>query len=1193
MRKLLGLLFNRWVLRILGLVALCLVIWLVGPAIQVFGRAPLETAWPRWTLIAVLCVAALARWAWAKVRAWRASAALSAGLARQAAPAGGARDEEAAVLSERFEAALRTLKQTDLSASRKGTLRRLRSLMSGSYLYELPWYVFIGAPGSGKTTALINSGLQFPLAERFGKDAIRGVAGTRNCDWWFTDQAVLLDTAGRYATQDSDKEVDAAGWKAFLALLKKARPRRPLNGVLLTVSVADLLQQSEAQREAQAQALRRRLQELYRDLNLRLPVYVLVTKADLLAGFNEYFATLGKEEREQVWGASLAYAEDGSGLAQLPQQLSALERRLSERLLARLHEETDAGRRAVAYVFPQQYAAASARLTELLEQVFAPSKYDVAPLLRGAYFTSGTQEGSPIDRVLGQVARGFGLERRLQPPHRASGRSYFLTRLLKEVIFPEAGLAGANLKWERRRAWLQLGAASAGIAVVGVASAAWAVSYSQNRGYLEAVASRLADVKQSVRALTHAAHPDLLSLLPALHSVDSLARTQAAAEEAVPWSMGFGLYQGHKLERATQAAYRQVLEATYLPALAQRLEEQMRAGFTGNPDLLYEALKAYVMMQDGKRFARDELQAWYALDFGALLPREASGEQRDALARHVGDLYQDGWVQPPSAADAALLAQVRAGLARTPLAQRIYARLRRQDVGKEFPDFSISAKVPGAELVFVRRGEALTKGIPGLYTFDAYHKAFADEAVKAAQRLAVEEAWVLAVAGSTLHEVNGGYSAQVADAVKRLYLEDYRQQWDGLLRSIGIVRKTELKDAVDLARLLSDPTPANPVKRLYAAVARETRLSRKPGNEKNLLDQAEDKARKTLDDLSRLVRATAQPPASAAVLSLEKQLVDDYFAELHEFVGTGEATQPAPIDAALALLAEAHGWLATVERAQREKLPPPQSPTPDKLLAEGARYPEPLRSMIAALRSDGLAGGGTAYRQRLNQLLKAEVTDFCLRALSGRYPFQRGSGSDVTQEDFNRLFAPGGVIDGFFQRNLASLVDTSSASWSFRQADEMGRGADLAQFQKAAVIRDVFFRAGGNGPALRFELRPLEMDDSIQQFTLDVDGQLVRYAHGPQVPTAVQFPGPRGSRQVRVTISPAAPSGTSGLVFDGPWALFRLFDGVHIESTGQRERFRASISIEGRKTVFEVFASSVQNPFRMPELIGFRCPSTL
>ena len=116
---------------------------------------------------------------------------------------------------------------------------------------------------------------------------------------------------------------------------------------------------------------------------------------------------------------------------------------------------------------------------------------------------------------------------------------------------------------------------------------------------------------------------------------------------------------------------------------------------------------------------------------------------------------------------------------------------------------------------------------------------------------------------------------------------------------------------------------------------------------------------------------------------------------------------------------------------------------------------------------------------------------------------------------------------------------------------------------------------------------------SIQQFTLDVDGKLVKYAHGPQNPVSVAFPGPGGRSQVRATITPAPASGSNGVTFGGPWALFRMFDGVQIVETRQADHFVATFNIEGRRTVFEIAASSVRNPFRLPELAQFRCPTAL
>ena len=96
---------------------------------------------------------------------------------------------------------------------------------------------------------------------------------------------MLIDTAGRYVTQDSETAIDSAGWRSFLDLLKRHRPRQPINGMLIAISLKDLLDGTEQERGQHARAVRMRLRELQDAFRLRAPVYVLFTKADLIAGF--------------------------------------------------------------------------------------------------------------------------------------------------------------------------------------------------------------------------------------------------------------------------------------------------------------------------------------------------------------------------------------------------------------------------------------------------------------------------------------------------------------------------------------------------------------------------------------------------------------------------------------------------------------------------------------------------------------------------------------------------------------------------------------------------------------------------------------------------------------------------------------------------------------------------------------------
>ncbi len=272
MQAIIGFIKQKAVVQLVGIMALCALIWYAGPWVAFAGKAPLLPEFNRLLVILGIVIVWALYTSFKQARAGRADQKLIAELSDPQvdptkAAIAQAQDEEVSDLRRKFEESLQKLKNA-----------RSKGRRDKQYLYELPWYIIIGAPGSGKTTALVNSGLKFPLSDRPGKNAIQGVGGTRNCDWFFAEEAIFLDTAGRYTTQDSHQPVDAAAWTGFLDLVKKYRPRRPINGVLVAMSISDLLQSSEDERNRHAKEVRQRIQELYGVLNIRFPVYMLFTK---------------------------------------------------------------------------------------------------------------------------------------------------------------------------------------------------------------------------------------------------------------------------------------------------------------------------------------------------------------------------------------------------------------------------------------------------------------------------------------------------------------------------------------------------------------------------------------------------------------------------------------------------------------------------------------------------------------------------------------------------------------------------------------------------------------------------------------------------------------------------------------------------------------------------------------------------
>lgn len=1164
-------LLKPWLLSLIGVALLSLLVWYEGPLLAFNGSEPLAPEARRWGLIGVFVLVWAGYFAWRLWRAWRANRGLMAGVAQ--APAG-ERESQSEVneLGERMRSAMAVLRKANPGWK-----------MSGQYLYQLPWYMFVGAPGSGKTTALTHSGLQFPLREAMGSGAIGGVGGTRHCDWWFTDEAVLLDTAGRYTTQDSYTEVDKAAWGGFLDLLKKHRRQRPVNGVIVALSVSDLLQQTDAQRQAQALAIRARINELYERLGLRFPVYVVITKCDLLAGFSEFFETFGREERAQVWGVTFPLPQDSkadSGLASFPGEFDALERQLQGRVLERVQQERDLSRRALLYSFPQQFASLGEGLTRFLNSVFEANRYQEPALLRGVYFTSGTQEGSPIDRVLTSLAASFGLGRKVLAPNVASGRSYFITRLLREVIFKEAGLAGVNHQEERRRRLRARGGRIVASAAFVLLLLGMTISYNRNLQLIGDSATAAANVAQLARELP--TEGDVLVTLPLLNAARALPDGYSDGDNSVPLLSRMGLYQGNKLGAGAVTLYRRLLRSTLLPHIVANMENALRRGDASNQEFLYETLRAYLMLGERQFFDAASVQAWVDVDWRRELP-QATPAQLQQLSDHISALLQADDEAEPVQLDSALIAKVRLALASMPLSQRIYNRVKRQVEQEHLPELSVNGAV-GRDVssLFTRgSGEPLSRGVSGVYRIAGYRE-LTDKTPQAVADMA-KDSWVLDRQESA--QIAGGSAAMQA-AVLELYYADYIRQWDTFLADVHLVPLTSLGQASLVTNVLA--ANDSPLRALLLAVARETSLdgALTSATSKDTDQRVRDKIAAATQKLQAALGNDAPAPATDAGANP----VDQHFAALHRLVGNG--TSPQPVDEMLASLKDAGQYFDSADAARRSAAPAPTGEVLERLKRASDTQPAPLSTLLRDVQSGGAALTLGNEKARLNALWEASGAPFCRAAIADRYPLVRSSSRDATADDFGKFFGPGGLMDDFFSKNLAPYVDMSGSQWRWRSSGvtPLNISQDvLNQFQRGARLRDMFFVAGARQPSLRFDLKTLSADPALTQVTLDIDGQPVVYDAGSVADfTGISLPSGKAGGLVRLQATPAL---VSPLRADGPWGWLRMMDKAAVSAQG--ELLQVTFDVEGHRVVYQLRASSVINPFRRDALEQFRCPTTL
>src|SRR5262249_2335322 len=148
---------------------------------------------------------------------------------------------------------------------------------------------------------------------------------------------------------------------------------------------------------------------------------------------------------------------NGAAPGSIAPEFDALMGRLNDRVFARVEEERGGRRRASVFAFPQQVASLRDLIATFVVDVFSASRAARQILLRGVYLTSGTQDGTQIDRLLGAISRRFGVATdAVSAPAPGKGKAYFVERLLKQVVIGESGLAGVNRRLEFQKAAWQL-----------------------------------------------------------------------------------------------------------------------------------------------------------------------------------------------------------------------------------------------------------------------------------------------------------------------------------------------------------------------------------------------------------------------------------------------------------------------------------------------------------------------------------------------------------------------------------------------------------------------------------------------------------------------------------------------------------------------------------------------------------------
>ena len=1027
-------------------------------------------------------------------------------------------------------------------------------------LYALPWYALVGDSRSGKTLVLERCGLNFaPVGSPQTGEQVPGF------EFWYSKEAVVLDTAGALLAPEHSHE-----WTELLSGLMRYRRRRPLDGVILTLAAERLLAEGRDELESGAHRLRAGLAELQSRLEMVVPIYLLVTKADTIPDFAEFWSDGDMRLRKSPWGATFA-ANDlrlEPSEAAVGAEIAILGRALHARALQRLGG-AEQHRRLALLRFPQAFAALGAQLGCFVAALGSSGSVRARFPLRGFYFCSANTEPSPprrtseASRLPPQVGAGFGTRQKGQESH-----VFFVAELFRRVILADRHLASPSGRRVRRQ-WQRM------LAVLAAAALGWllvvvpAISSCIQNNEL------IAETRQVVRRLAggvEGTRPELGQALDLL-----LGRVQGLEEAAAKFHVQhwWGPYAAPELRAALYAPYLKRLEMAVAGPVREQLVAMVRST-TDVPKLdsasfgaAHDNLKLYLMLTQPERidvdwsaaeltrvWARARLRGAYLSEGG--LERHARNFT-SAVASDVG--Y--AWIM-----DGALVSRARARLLASPVSEIRYTALRQAARGA--PPVRPEHIFLGAAASFVRSPEELE--VPGLYTAQGWHEI---QPLLAQESTVVVDPWVLGR--------DEGEAFWSQGELRSSYFERYARAWIDFMAGLDLESPATLQGAIEQLDVLSQTD--GPFVRLFHTLAKNVRLK-----------VAEPPLAQAVAEAAGVAVASARrEPAVSPVEQQFRGTLAFAFgdaasssmsetAPLHQYIDQLRLLQVAlrqlrDHDALPGTEFEAQ--LAGTARSVERLLQPLDK---GERLALTGLLTGPLRSSRSLVRGHDVALVSDEWRA--NVLSRGQ-------RLARYYPFDARAAEHAPLEEFSALLAPKeGALWKFFETHLATRVQDSGERFVPRASSgsSLLQPAFLRCLDVAREVRDAVFATEAALPSVPFAIKLLPAGGNVSSLSLDVDGQSAVYKNEPERWQSMKWPGDGSTRGASIVVS--GPGFSDEIRHAGEFGLIRLLMDGDIRSVGEGERvLEASWSVRhgATRVRIQIRPASHPHPFRRGFFTRLNC----
>lgn len=1073
---------------------------------------------------------------------------------------------------------------------------RLGDKKGNAALYELPWYMVIGNPAAGKSSAIYNSGLKFPFEESHQKVVSAGLSGTRNCDWFFSTDGVLLDTAGRYSVYAEDH----GEWLGFLKLLKKNRPKAPVNGLIVVVSIAELISQSPEKSLKLAKNLRARIQDLTERLEIFAPVYVVFTKMDLIAGFTEFFDCYDGQEFDQVWGATLPYDPESAANASdmFEQHYNILFdglKSVSTTHLSRRHAQNIS---PGVMTFPLEFKTLKPAVKTFIAALFEDNPYQFKPVFRGFYFTSALQEGMIESPMTEQIAQEFDLNLLKQPNQTQAiitqNHGYFLKGLFSNVILKDKNLVKQHINPTRKRQ-RYLGFIVT-LFAVSLVLATWVWSYRNNQQLIMDVQADLNKVLQMEKS----SGTDLSIQLDALLILQNRLQQFDTFAQDRPFKFSFGLYQGEDLREKLELEYLKGIQQLVLQPSQQNIEQYLQRVKANeavlkenhanvqiqqvstqkttqyfepsetNPQDAYNALKAYLMMSNHQYMdsshLRDQVtkfwRSWLLANRGSMPQAELTQKAEQVLSYAMTLANQEAF--PVLEADTQLVEQTRQVMVSVvrgmPARDRVYNEIKMR-AAVRFPALTVAQIVGENNKTVVMGGYAL----PGVFTYQAWNDYVAKAIDEVANKPTDSKDWVLNTTQSDDLTFSGSPD-QIRKQLTQLYKQEYILEWKKFLNAVHYAKGTDFKTDARIVDILGE-SQNSPIRVFLNRVTQETSWD-------NPVVQAELAApqtgfvawfkrkilRQNNEDVVQKALQQAQGPISQEFVvfyqlvrkrddQLNQSLLDEYLtsfsqvrSKFNDLKNAGDIG-PSALTVVKQTINEQSSVFNSTQKIVDEKL----------TVGVNASDQQMLQRLLVSPLTQAFTALLLPAQDEINKLWVMQAYQPFSQTLANKYPFNQSATIQATSAEIGQVFGETGSIARFVKESLDPLVIRRGYMLSSKTWKDLGVGLN-PQF----VMNFQSYVAPANGVATgelnqaaapaaanqsNFQFYPLT-NPKLQSYSIDIDGQRMLYENGIQQWVNFIWPNPGAIPGVRITAVDL--QGQTHAIFDAPgeYGINRLIDSA-------------------------------------------------